>query len=214
MWSSPGRLWPWYRRLDSRALHTDIQMIQYRSGRNGCPWTTWAVRQNHPVNIWSNDMVNSSEFVCFMFLTFNFWVTSNCNEAVAAELAKKWHFVVVGQVVVDIAKDHSAFIFKVKQSLYLTLKMEAYNPLLAQWQWHILVHLDLTVVTQTWQASLPPAANPAHRTRSSMWAVLKVLNASLQSVWVTTGTCSCSSFELDGPSVTGHNTRMTNEASN
>jgi hypothetical protein len=69
-------------------------------------------------------------------------------------------------------------------------------------------------LTQTWQASLPPLAYPAHRTRSSMWAVLKVLNASLHCVWGTTGIWTCISCELDGPSVRGHNTTLRKEAPN
>ena len=62
-------------------------------------------------------MVNSgNEFVYPVFLTFNFQVTSSCNEALAAEFAGMWHFV-IGEVVADIPKDHSAFLFNVKQSL-------------------------------------------------------------------------------------------------
>jgi hypothetical protein len=99
----------------------------------------------------------------------------------------------------------------------MNLTMQAYNATTCPvTQCHILEHLDLhfifqTVLTQTWQASFPPLANPAHRTRSSIWAVLKVLNASLHCAWVTTGICSCSSCELDGPSVRGHNTRKRKE---
>jgi hypothetical protein len=37
--------------------------------------------------------------------------------------------------------------------------------------------------------------------------VLNFLNASLHCAWLTTGICSCSIWELDGPSATGHNVR-------
>ena len=129
-----------------------------------------------------------------------------------------WHYV-IGQVVPDISNNHSAFIFRVKHFLQFRpwrwRHMILWNVVThRESQCHILEDLHvifLTIVTQTWQASFPPRANPAHRTRSSMWAVVKVLNASLHCAWDTTGICSCSSCELVGPSVRVHITRKRRE---